>query len=197
MRFVLLAAVLLAMPAGQAVSQSYTQPRTEVDASEWRRLQQQRLDVLFATLKSSKSEKQAQFAAAQIWVLWYKSGDVDIDVLMRQARHNLDVGEHDEAIKLVDQALRRAPKYSEAWNLRATILFYMGRIDESVADIERTLVLEPRHFGALSGLATINMKRRNWSGALKALKAGLAIHPFMRQRKYLSRLEQLAKDQEL
>ncbi len=197
MRILIFAAAILTMLVGPAVSQSHTALRLEVDASEWRRLQKQRLDILFATLKNSKSEKQAQFAAGQIWMLWYKSGDVDIDVLMRQARHSLDVGEHDEAIKLVDQALRRAPKYSEAWNLRATILFYMERIDEAVADIERTLVLEPRHFGALSGLATINMKRRNWSGALKALKAGLAIHPFMRQRKFLTRLEELARSKEL
>ena len=197
MRILIFAAAILIMLVSPAVSQSHTVLRLEVDASEWRRLQKQRLDILFATLKNSKSEKQAQFAAGQIWVLWYKSGDVDIDVLMRQARHSLDVGEHDEAIKLVDQALRRAPKYSEAWNLRATILFYMERIDEAVADIERTLVLEPRHFGALSGLATINMKRRNWSGALKALKAGLEIHPFMRQRKFLTRLEELARRKEL
>ena len=197
MRFLVLAATFWALLAVQAGSQSYTQLRTEVDTSEWRRLQKQRLDILFATLKNSKSEKQAQFTAAQVWVLWYKSGDVDIDVLMRQARHNLEVGEHQEAIEIVDQALRKAPNYSEAWNLRATILFYMGRMDESVADIERTLVLEPRHFGALSGLVTIYMKRRNWNGALKALQAGLEIHPYMRQRQFLSKLEELAKGKEL
>lgn len=197
MRFLVFAMTILIAFSGQAVGQSYTQPRTEVDATEWRRLQKQRLDILFATLKSSKSAKQAQFAAAQIWVLWYKSGDVDIDVLMRHARHNLEVGQHHEAMNLVGQVLKRAPEYSEAWNLRATILFYMGRDDESVADIERTLALEPRHFGALSGLTTINMKRRNWAGAAKALRAGLAIHPFMRQRKYLAKLEELAKGKEL
>ena len=197
MRLLPLVLTLCFVWVGPAVGQSYTQPRTEADASEWRRLQKQRLDILFETLKNSKSEKQAQFATAQIWVLWYKSGDVDIDVLMRQARHNLNLGDHDEAIKLVDQALKRAPKYSEAWNLRATILFYMGRDDEAVADIERTLALEPRHFGALSGLASINMKRRNWSGAAKAVRAGLAIHPFMRQRKFLAKLDELAKGKEL
>lgn len=197
MRLLAIGLALLVSLGSHALGQSYTQPRTEADSSEWRRLQKQRLNILFETLKNSKSEQQAKFAAAQIWVLWYKSGDVDIDVLMRQARHNLEVGHHGEAIKLVDQALKRAPKYSEAWNLRATILFYMGRHDEAVADIERTLALEPRHFGALSGLTMINMKRRNWSGAAKALRAGLSIHPFMRQRKFLSKLEDLAKGKEL
>ena len=144
MRFLPLVLVLCLVWGGQAVSQSYSQPHKEADASKWQRLQKQRLDILFETLKNSTSEKQAQFATAQIWVLWYKSGDVDIDVLMRQARHSLNLGDHEEAIELVDQALKRAPKYSEAWNLRATILFYMGRNDEAVADIERTLALEPR-----------------------------------------------------
>ncbi|MEM9360604.1 MAG: hypothetical protein AAGB04_30885, partial [Pseudomonadota bacterium] len=101
------------------------------------------------------------------------------------------------AIGLIDQALKLAPKYSEAWNLRATILFYMGRDTESVVDIERTLALEPRHFGALAGMTLINMRAKNWSGALKSLRIALKIHPFLNERNLMPRLEQLAKEQDL
>ena len=116
---------------------------------------------------------------------------------MRQSRKSFSEGQHGAAITRVDEALRILPRYSEAWNLRATILFYMGRDEESVADIERTLAFEPRHFGALAGLMMINMRAQNWSGAVKALQAGLKVHPFLHERQLLERLEELARGKEL
>ena len=164
---------------------------------EWRKQHDQKLSDLFQKLKASTSEPDAKQLAGQIWQLWYKSGDDDVDQLMRQARRTFRSGRHEVAIALIDQALKLAPKYSEAWNLRATVLFYMGRDTESVVDIERTLALEPRHFGALAGMVMINMRAKNWSGALKSLQIALQIHPFLNERNLMSRLEQLAKQQDL
>jgi len=45
--------------------------------------------------------------------------------------------------------------------------------------VERTLQLEPRHFGALSGKGLILMNLKDWSGAIEAFQQGLQIHPFM------------------
>ena len=73
----------------------------------------------------------------------------------------------------------------------------MGDHDSSVADIQRTLALEPRHFGALAGLMMINMSAKDWAGALKSLHAALAVHPHMRERELVTRLQQLVKGQEL
>ena len=72
-----------------------------------------------------------------------------------------------------------APEFAEAWNKRATVLFMMGRSKESLFDVARTLELEPRHFGALSGKGLILMQYQDWSGAIKAFQEGLKIHPFM------------------
>ena len=166
-------------------------------SAEWRKQHKQKLTGLFEKLKASKSEPDAKKLATEIWQLWYKSGDEDVDHLMRQARRVFQIGRHEVAIATIDKALKLAPNYSEAWNFRATVLFYMGRDTESVVDIERTLALEPRHFGALAGLVLINMRAKNWSGALKSLRFALKIHPFLNERNLIPRLEQLAKDQDL
>ncbi len=156
-----------------------------------------RLKRLFELLKSADNEDDARRHALQIWTLWYQSGNDDVDLVMRQARRSTRGGDLTIALQLVERALKMMPRYSEAWNLRATILFYLGRDAESVADIERTLALEPRHFGALAGMMMINMRLGNWTGALRALRAGLKIHPFLQERKVLKRLEGLARGQPL
>ena len=71
------------------------------------------------------------------------------------------------------------PEFAEGWNKRAPVLYLLGRFQESEADVLRTLELEPRHFGALSGQGLIRMALEDWSGAIQALEAGLMIHPHM------------------
>jgi tetratricopeptide (TPR) repeat protein len=80
------------------------------------------------------------------------------------------------------------PDFSEAWNKRATVRFMIGNHDGSANDIAKVLQLEPRHFGALSGLGMIHMRAGNWESALKSYKAAFAIHP------YLNNIETLIDD---
>ena len=67
----------------------------------------------------------------------------------------------------------------EAWNERATVYFPIGDLSLSVKDVDRTLELEPRHFGALSGLGQIELLRGNGDAALKAFEGALRVHPGM------------------
>ena len=45
--------------------------------------------------------------------------------------------------------------------------------------MDKTLALEPRHFGALSGLGLINMARERDDDAVKAFEAALKVHPHL------------------
>ena len=86
---------------------------------------------------------------------------------------------YSEALEHFGLLPRIEPEFAEGWNKRATVLYLIGRYGESEADVYKTLLLEPRHFGALSGMGLIRIARKDWGGAVDALEAGLKIHPNM------------------
>ena len=74
---------------------------------------------------------------------------------------------YQSAISALTLAIELEPNYAEAYNKRATFYFMMGDYENSMRDIEATLYLEPRHFGALDGLSRILISYKNYDGALK------------------------------
>ena len=62
------------------------------------------------------------------------------------------------------------------------MLYIMGEHDRSLADIDRVLALEPRHFGALAGIGLIRMDKGEYREALAAFRKALAVNPFLKER---------------
>jgi tetratricopeptide (TPR) repeat protein len=142
----------------------------------------QRLDALFGTLKSTKDEAEADRAVAEIWKLWVESGNPDHDGKLEQASRLMGAGLAAMALPTLDDLVERAPDWAEAWNKRATALYLAGEHDRSLADIERVLALEPRHFGALAGIGLIRIARGEFREALSAYRRALAVNPFLKER---------------
>lgn len=67
----------------------------------------------------------------------------------------------------------------------------MNDLVGSVEDIKRTLVLEERHFGALSGLGLIYDALDQKEAAVQAFGAALKIHPHLKIR---NRMEELVEE---
>ena len=70
-----------------------------------------------------------------------------------------------------------APEFAEAYNARATAFYQADKYGPSLQDIRTTLAMNPRHFGALSGLALILEELGEEEQALEAYRAIEAIHP--------------------
>ena len=81
----------------------------------------------------------------------------------------LGADDHTRAIAEFDQLIAAAPAYAEGWNKRATAYYLRGEYRASLLDIAETLRREPRHFGALSGWATILRQLGEARRALRVL----------------------------
>jgi Flp pilus assembly protein TadD len=121
-----------------------------------------------------------------------------MDLLLERGRTALQEGEPDIAIEHLTALTDHAPDFAEGWNALATAFFQAGDYGPSVEDIGKTLTLNPRHFGALSGLGMILEELGDSEGALAAYKAALAIHPRLETvKEAVERLEAEAAGQEL
>jgi Flp pilus assembly protein TadD len=134
------------------------------------------LDALFARLKSPVLPEW-QAVEQAIWDEWSKSGSPAMDLLLERGRAAMAAGDLEAAIAHFTALTDHAPGFPEGWNARATAFFMRGDYGLSLADIRMVLALEPRHFGALSGLGTILEEIGYPEQALAAWRAAQAIHP--------------------
>ena len=172
----------MALPAwaGEADAPPAASPPPAITPPPTAPTRQGRLDQLFADLKRERNEKAAERIAGRIWSEWNQSGSASIDLMMQWAQKATEDQKFDVALDFLDQVVTLQPDYAEGWNRRATVHFMMKNYGKSMADIDRTLQLEPRHFGALSGLAQIMAETGHKQSALEAWQKVLTIYPMMR-----------------
>jgi tetratricopeptide (TPR) repeat protein len=141
---------------------------------------EKRIDDFFTQLKKTRSPGAANRLASNIWSEWFRSGSASIDLLMHWSDEATKRKDFNIALDLLDQVITRQPNYAEGWNRRATLHYAMSNYNKSMADIQKVLALEPRHFGALSGMANILEQSGNKQAALDAWQRVLDVYPAMR-----------------
>ncbi len=151
-----------------------------------------RLDSLFITLKNSSNPSELKSAESSIWEIWFDSGQPEVDQLMDEAGAAEQSGKLKFAEGLYSQVIEIMPKFSEGWNRRATVRYYQKDYDGSLQDIRRTLILEPRHFGATWGLGMILGWQLEFDSAIAAFERLLEIKPNARDAR--SRIELLKQE---
>ncbi|MBM3560454.1 MAG: hypothetical protein FJX53_11380 [Alphaproteobacteria bacterium] len=139
-----------------------------------------RLDGLFESLHLPGSAERARQIEMQIWSIWMEADDPQWEALMQRGLAAMHARDLPAALAIYTDLVQRAPGFAEAWNKRATVYFLMGEIKASLADVERTLALEPRHFGALAGAGQINLQRGLLRGAYLAFHRALEINPHLK-----------------
>jgi tetratricopeptide (TPR) repeat protein len=113
----------------------------------------------------------------QIYRAWSQSGSPSADYLLRRGREAMEADDLGAAYDHLTALTDHAPDFAEGWNARATLLYRMGAYGPSIADIERVLALEPRHFAALAGLGIMLEEMGEAERALEIFRRAHAIHP--------------------
>jgi len=157
------------------------------------------LDGLFERLAVTTSDEEASNITREIWQRWTANDDPKISQLMQIGIRALNYSTYRKALQSFDRVIEMAPEFAEGWNKRATLYYHIKEYRRSIDDIKKTLRLEPRHFGAWSGLGLVSIAQENYSGALAAFKKALSINPHISNiRRYVQKLEdwQQRKDEE-
>jgi hypothetical protein len=140
-------------------------------------LRAQALDQLFKKLAAASDADEATGIAAAIEQVWMESDSDTASLLMDHALSAQQAGHLPLALTLYDRVLALAPDWAEAWDKRATTRFLGDDLEGAMADLQKTLQLEPRHFSALVAMGFILEKQGQDRRALEAFRKALLLNP--------------------
>lgn len=158
--------VAIPAPPAELAAPAALDPKAEAEA----------LDALLSALAVA-GEHEWRPLQGQIIAYWSRSRSPAMTLLLARASRRMEEEDYETALLFLDDLVRLAPDFAEAWNRRATLHFLRQDYARSLADIQRTLALEPRHFGALAGLGIILDRLGRDADALTVFRRALEIHP--------------------
>lgn len=139
-----------------------------------------RLRTLFQRLQARPLVDNGYEVEDEIWETWIAGTEHSMGQVMNDAIAAIAQKRYAAAEECLNRLIAAQPDWAETWNKRATLYFLQGRECESLSDIRRTLELEPRHFGAISGFAQICIRNGDHRSAIIAMDAALQINPHLR-----------------
>ncbi len=156
------------------------------------------LNELFNKLGKINNIKTAQILEKKIWSIWNEHpNDIRLTEKLEFGTELMQYQSYDYALKVFDNILATDPKWSEAWNKRATVFFLMEKYTESLSDIEKVLSIESRHFGALSGQARIFIKLQKYEKAIISLEKALKFYPSFSSGSLIPEIERLIMEESI
>jgi tetratricopeptide (TPR) repeat protein len=159
-------------PAAQAKPEAHEAPAPQTPAEV--------IADLYQRLAASKDSDETEGIVGLLFAAYAQSGSDTADLLLQRAHKAIKQKDYDDAEKILDAAVALLPDWAEGWNARATLRYLDDDYDGSMSDIAETLKREPRHLGALSGMAMILEAREKHEDALKVYQRVLAIAPHWR-----------------
>jgi len=132
--------------------------------------------ALLAALRDPDASVRS-LAERALWEVWSRSGNEDVDHLLRAGIAEMQHGQLEASIDTFSEVIRRQPDFAEGWNKRATVYYLVGEYRKSAADCDEVLKRNPSHFGALSGYGMIWLRLDEPARALERFEQALAVNP--------------------
>ena len=156
------------------------------------------LNNLFNQLQTINNSKSAALLEQKIWSIWNEHpDDLKLTEKLEFGTELMQYGDYNYALKIFNNILENDPKWSEAWNKRATVYFLMNQLKKSLDDIDKVLYIEPRHFGALSGQARIFIKLQQYEKAIKSIEQALKFYPSFKSQELIPEIERLIREESI
>lgn len=141
------------------------------------------LDKLFDSLSKAQTELEGRAAEDALWQHWFDQAPTAADrALLDKSLERREAYDFEAAENVLNQLVDAAPDYSEAYNQRAFIRFLRENYTGAKADLEKTLALEPQHFGAWAGMYLVLSRQSQIDEAFTMLQKAVSIHPWLKER---------------
>ena len=99
------------------------------------------LNNLFHQLQIIDNSKSAALLEQKIWSIWNEHpSDFRLTQKLEFGTELMQYGDYNYALKVFSNILENDPKWSEAWNKRATVYFLMNKFTNSLYEIGRAHV---------------------------------------------------------
>jgi len=135
-------------------------------------------------------------AEQALWSIWHRSGNPEVDARLQEGLMAMQRGAFPQAIAIFTHVIEMAPDFAEAYNKRATTYYLMHEFEKSISDCDKTLTINPIHFGALSGAGLCYVELRNLVKALDYFERAIAVNPNMTQiQRYIEDIKKFLRDQ--
>jgi len=122
----------------------------------------------------------SELAADSLWSVWFRADSKEHNLeLQRLMRQRVDGDTASGVLAGFRALIDKAPRFAEAYNQRAIVYFRLGDLAKAIADCEKTLRLNPYHFGAANGLAQSFMRQKKLRAALRSYRRANRINPHL------------------
>jgi len=134
-------------------------------------------EQLFRQLKQAQSSEDAHVIEEKLKLMFRPSGSPSVDLLMTRAEAAAAASDKKTAKKLVEAITNIAPTYAEGWHTRAAMEQADGDDTDALVSLQKTVLLNPRHFAAMVELADMLEDYGDKGGALKLYRRALDLDP--------------------
>ncbi len=192
------AAALFLAPAATSAAEDPAEPADKADSARLPAVAPPSVEDLLDKLSKSADKEEAGTLEREIVSAWNHSGSDTVDLLLERAGVAMQEKNFGLALQYLDTIVGLKPDFAEGWNMRATVYYLLDEYELSLADIQHVLALQPRHFGALSGLGMIFRELDEPEKALEAFREVLKVHPYFgKARESAEKLEKQVEGQDI
>jgi tetratricopeptide (TPR) repeat protein len=126
----------------------------------------------------SENAQLRQTATKALWGLWLSQAGENAESRIRTGTKYMDKGQYELAQQEFENLVMDYPKFAEAHNKLATVLYMQEKYVQSIRECEITLEMNPNHFGAWNGLGLCHFRLAHYHKAIESFNTALTIQPY-------------------
>lgn len=133
-------------------------------------------------------------AISALFDMWVAQEGEEAALLLHVAGNSIEQKNIRGALNHLTRLTRTHPFFAEGWNRRATLLWQLGQVEQSLADCRKAVLIDPEHFGAWQGMGLCHVRLGDLLAAQKSFQQALRLIPHDRQtQRYLRWAEDTLK----